>query len=104
MPVRRKLLILAAAIAIFFAIAIAFSVALFFSPLLTRYVESDGFRVAMEKETAKGLHFPQGGYAAIQRTGAFTAQSDSFLGRYLRHAARGAGAERCVQRHRVRNG
>lgn len=78
MPVRRKLLILAAAIAIFFAIAIAFSVALFFSPLLTRYVESDGFRVAMEKETAKGLHFPQGGYAAIQRTEAFTAQSDSF--------------------------
>jgi hypothetical protein len=77
-PFARKLLILAAAIAIFFLIAITAGVALFFSPLLTRYVESDGFRVAMEEETAKGLHFPHGRYGPIQRTGAFTAQSDSF--------------------------
>ena len=32
----------------------------------------------MEEETAKGLHFPQARYAPIRRTGAFTAQSDSF--------------------------
>ena len=78
MPFRRKLLILAVAIAIFFVIAITAGVALFFSPLLTNYVESDAFRVKMEEETAKGLHFPRGRYAPIRRTGAFTAQSDSF--------------------------
>jgi hypothetical protein len=75
---RRKLLILVAAIAFFFVIAFAAGVVLFFSPLLTRYVESDAFRVAMEEETAKGLHFPRAHYAAIRRTGASTAQSESF--------------------------
>ena len=75
---RRKLLILAVAIAIFLVIAFAAGVAVFFSPLLTRYFESDAFRVAMEQETAKGLHFPQARYAPIRRTGALTAQSDSF--------------------------
>ena len=75
---RRKLLILAVAIAIFFLIAIAAGVAVFFSPLFTRYVEGDAFRIAMEEETAKGLHFPQARYAPIRRTGAFTAASDSF--------------------------
>ena len=78
MPSRRKLLILAAAIGIFFLLVIAAGVAVFFSPLLTRYVEGDAFRVAMEEETAKGLHFPQASYAPIRRTGALTAQSDSF--------------------------
>ena len=78
MPFRRKPLILAVAIAIFFVIAITAGVALFFSPLLTKYVESDAFRVKMEEETAKGLHFPRGRYAPIRRTGALTAQSDSF--------------------------
>ncbi len=38
--------------------------ALFFSPLLTNYVESDAFRVKMEEETAKGLHFPRGALRA----------------------------------------
>ena len=52
--------------------------AVFFSPLLTRYVEGEAFRIAMEEETAKGLHFPQARYATIRRTGALTAQSDSF--------------------------
>lgn len=78
MPLRRKLLILAAAIGIFFVIAFAAGVAGFFSPLLTRYFESDGFRAAMEEETAKGLHFPRARYAPIRRTGPVTAQSDSF--------------------------
>ena len=77
-PFRRKPLILAVAIAIFFVIAITAGVALFFSPLLTNYVESDAFRLKMEEETAKGLHFPRGRYARIRRTGAFTAQSDRF--------------------------
>jgi hypothetical protein len=75
---RRKILILVAAIAIFFLIVIAAGSAVFVSPLLTRYVEGGGFRAAMEKETAKGLHFPQAHYAPIRRTGALTAQSDSF--------------------------
>jgi hypothetical protein len=74
----RKLLILVAAIGIFFLLAIAAGVAVFFSPPLTRYVDSDRFREAMEEETAKGLHFPRGRYAPIRRTGALTAQSDRF--------------------------
>ena len=74
---RRKVLILAAAIAIFLMIAFAAGVAVF-SPLLTHYVESDAFRTAMEQETAKGLHFPRARYAPIRRTGALTAQSESF--------------------------
>jgi hypothetical protein len=75
---RRKLLVLAAAIGIFFLLVIAAGAAAFFSPLLTRYVEGDTFRVAMEEETAKGLHFPQAHYAPIHRTGVLMAQSDSF--------------------------
>jgi hypothetical protein len=78
LPSRRKLLILATAIGIFFPLTIAIGVAVFLSPLLTSYLESDAFRVAMEKETAKGLHFPQASYAPIRRIGALTAQSDSF--------------------------
>jgi hypothetical protein len=62
---RRKLLILAAAIGIFFLLVIAAGMAVLFSPLLTRYVEGDAFRVAMEEETAKGLHFPEAHYASI---------------------------------------
>src|SRR3977135_918486 len=48
------------------------------NPRLTRYVESDAFRVELEKATAKGLHFPAGKYAPIRRTGFLTASSDSF--------------------------
>ncbi len=51
---------------------------IFFSPLFTHYIESNGFRVAMENETAKGLHFPNGRYAPIRRTGSLTAQSENF--------------------------
>jgi len=75
---RRKLLILVAAIAIFFLIAITAGVALLFSPALTGYVEGEAFRIAMEEETAKGLHFPQARYAPIRRTSVLTAQSDNF--------------------------
>jgi hypothetical protein len=75
---RRKLLIFATAIGIFFLVVIAAGTAVFFSPLLTRYLEGAAFRVAMEEETAKGLHFPEAHYAPIRRTGALTAHSDSF--------------------------
>jgi hypothetical protein len=71
-------LILAAAIGIFFLLVIAVGVAVFLSPLLTRYLQGNAFRVAMEEETAIGLHFPRARYAPIRRTGALTAQSDSF--------------------------
>jgi hypothetical protein len=47
-------------------------------PRLTRYVESDAFRAELEKQTAKGLHFPAGTYGPIRRTGFLTASSDGF--------------------------
>jgi hypothetical protein len=75
---RRKLLICAGAIAIFVVIAAATGTAIFFSPLLTHYIQSEAFRVAMENETAKGLHFPSGRYSPIRRAGSLTAQSESF--------------------------
>ena len=78
---RRKLLIYSAAIAIFFLIAAGVGVAVFHGPLLTLYIESDGFRAAMEGETAKGLHFPECHYSPIRRTSAFTAQTESFEAR-----------------------
>lgn len=48
------------------------------NPKLTRYVESDAFRKELEKETAKGLHFPSGHYEPIKRTGTWTAESAGF--------------------------
>ena len=51
---------------------------LWLSPRLTKYVESDAFRTAMEKETAKGLHFPEGHFAPIRRTGFLSAATDGF--------------------------
>ncbi|MEY2497842.1 MAG: hypothetical protein QOD12_1398 [Verrucomicrobiota bacterium] len=48
------------------------------NPRLTRYVESDAFRAEIEKQTAKGLHFPAGIYSPIRRTGFLTAASDGF--------------------------
>jgi len=72
------LLIYAGAIAIFLVIAAATGTALFFSPVVTHYIESGAFRLTMENETAKGLHFPNGRYSAIRRTGAVAAQSEGF--------------------------
>ena len=80
------------AIAIFFVIAAALGVALFFSPLLTRYVESDAFRQTMEYETAKGLHFPNGRYSRIRRTGPLTAQSEGFQASDGQKAMKSIGA------------
>jgi hypothetical protein len=75
---RRKLLILAAAIAVFLLLSVGTGLAVFYSPLSTHYFESGAFHAAMEDETAKGLHFPQARYAPIRRTGALTAQSEGF--------------------------
>jgi hypothetical protein len=55
-------------------------------PRLTRYVESDAFRAELEKQTARGLHFPAGKYAPIRRTGFLTASSDGFQTRNGRKA------------------
>jgi hypothetical protein len=67
-------------------------VAIFYSPLLTHYVESDAFRQSMEKETAKGLHFPSGHYSRIRRTGPVTAQSEQFQARDGQKAMKSIGA------------
>lgn len=48
------------------------------NPQLTRYLESYAFRKELEKETAKGLHFPSGHYEPIKRTGTWTAESAGF--------------------------
>ncbi|MEN3368334.1 MAG: hypothetical protein V7609_477 [Verrucomicrobiota bacterium] len=48
------------------------------NPRLTRYVESDAFRAELEKQTAKGLHFPSGTYSPIRRTGFLSVASDGF--------------------------
>lgn len=50
----------------------------FLNPRLTRYVEGDRFRIELEKETAKGLHFPGGHYAPIRRIGMLAAATDRF--------------------------
>jgi hypothetical protein len=75
---RRKLLICAAAIAILVVIVAATGAIVFFSPLVTHYIEGEAFRVAMENETANGLHFPSGRYSPIRRTSPLTAQAESF--------------------------
>ncbi|MEY2559884.1 MAG: hypothetical protein QOG51_299 [Verrucomicrobiota bacterium] len=61
------------------AILVAAGVAIaVLNPRLTRYVESDAFRAELEKQTAKGLHFPSGTYSPIRRTGFLSAASDGF--------------------------
>jgi hypothetical protein len=92
---RRKLLICAAAIAILVVIVAATGTILFFSPLATRYIESDAFRVAMENETAGGLHFPSGHYSSIRRTSPLTAQAESF------EASNGERALKFVDSHGI---
>src|SRR5438874_6944585 len=48
---RRRWLILTAAIGIFFIVAVG--AAIFLNPWITHYIESDAFREAMERETAR---------------------------------------------------
>ncbi len=92
---RRKLLICAAAIAILVVIVAATGTIAFFSPLATHYIEGDAFRVAMENETAKGLHFRTGHYSPIRRTSPLTAQAESF------QASNGERALKFVDAHGI---
>ena len=92
------MLIYGGAVAIFFVIAATAGVGLFFSPLLTHYIESDGFRQTMENETAKGLHFPSGQYLRIRRTGLLTAQSEGFRATNGQKAMKSIDARRIAAR------
>lgn len=49
-----------------------------FNPSLTRYVEGPAFRAELEKQTAKGLHFPSSTFGPIKRTGFLSAGAESF--------------------------
>jgi hypothetical protein len=60
---------------VFLAVALVLA---WLNPRLTRYVESEAFRAELEKQTARGLHFPAGKYGPIRRTGFLTASSDRF--------------------------
>jgi hypothetical protein len=70
------------------SVIIAAGLVILFSvnPALDRYVNSSGFRNALEKETAKGLHFPDFKFGVIRRTGPLSATSDQGLGRSGRKA------------------
>ncbi len=57
-----------------------------FNPALTRYVEGDAFRKELEKQTAKGLHFPSSSFSSIRRTGFLSAAADGFEARNGRKA------------------
>jgi len=67
-------------------LVVAAGIILLLNPRLTRYVESDAFRAELEKQTAKGLHFPASKYSPIRRTGFFSAASDGFQARNGRKA------------------
>ena len=64
------------------------------NPTLDRYVNSFGFRNALEKETAKGLHFTDFKFGAIRRTGPLSAASDQGLGRNGRKAMTSLDAQK----------
>jgi hypothetical protein len=64
-------------IVIFIVAAMSFIIPRF-NARLTNYIESDAFRAEMEKETAKGLHFPSGHYEPIKRTATWTAETAGF--------------------------
>src|SRR5689334_23552705 len=73
---KRRVLVVSAIIA---TIAVLFGVvASLLNPSVTRLVEADRFRAELEKETAKGLHFPTSDFGPIGRTGLLTARTESF--------------------------
>ncbi len=59
-------------------VGLPFAATAVFGSRIDRYVESDKFRAMLERETAKGLHFPNGHYEAIRQTGMWTAESAGF--------------------------
>src|SRR2546423_11347632 len=86
------------AAAVLFLIALAAVAAITLNPRLTRYVESDSFRQALENETAKGLHFRAGIYAPILRTGLITARSGYFRAQDGQKAMRSIDAREITAR------
>src|SRR4030088_3051980 len=71
--------ILALIIGLLLAVGALSAIALgWLNPILTRYIESDAFRAELEKETAKGLHFPSGHYEPIHRVDTWSAESAGF--------------------------
>src|SRR3954465_5699281 len=62
-------------------VAIALTGLGWFNGRLTRYIKRDAFRVEIQKQTAKGLHFAEGHYEPIKRTGPWTAGSAGFSGK-----------------------
>ena len=93
LPMRKGWLFSAAIAGIAFVVLIC--VAGFFNLRLTRLVESDKFRAEMEKETAKGLHFPNAHYDPIKRTGIWTAETAKF------QAKDGSKAMRSLEAHGI---
>ncbi len=69
--------VLAGGIVVFFLLSCVLVLA-FLNPRLTRYVEGEAFRAEIEKQTAKGLHFPASHFAPLRRTGFLSAATDSF--------------------------
>src|SRR5438132_3993531 len=81
---KHRLLIIVCAVA---SIAIVIGITLvLINSAVTRYVESSRFRVALEQEAAKGLHFPNSKFAAIKRSGFLSAKSETFEARNGRKA------------------
>jgi len=76
------------ALAMAFVIVATMSIcaSLWLNPRFTRYVESDRFRAEIEKETGRGLHFPNSQFAPIRRTGLLNTRSESFQARDGRKA------------------
>ncbi len=68
------------------------------NPILERYVNSSGFRNALEKETAKGLHFSNFKFGDIRRTGPLSGASDRGIGRNGRKAITSLDAEKITAR------
>ncbi|MEY2492573.1 MAG: hypothetical protein QOH24_1524 [Verrucomicrobiota bacterium] len=83
--------VIAGAVTLFCAIAGTAGIGLL-NQWLTGYVESDRFRAELEKETAKGLHFPSSHYTAIHRTGFLTAVAARFQADHGRKALRAMDA------------
>jgi hypothetical protein len=77
---RTRLIIVIACAVFCLAIAVVIAIVLF-NPPITRYFESPRFRAGLERETAKGLHFPSAQFAPITRTGPLSATTNSFSAR-----------------------
>lgn len=73
----RRFWILGAVVTLFFAAVVTVACTIL-NPRLTAYVESDAFRLELEKQTTKGLHFPSGRFAPIRRTGFLTVATAGF--------------------------